>query len=219
MFRTRFALALISLTLVACYDDGSSALKEKAGIEGEAAAQKQLQAENENLARRAKEMEADLAKRHRFYQAAKGTYEGVLKTEQGQFNIRLTLIPSLPPYVTDRVRALDEIVTDLTNLHFNVQVVQWNPANSQSAVGCRIEKVSPDMANGEITATSESCSNLYMLQLSEDPNLGFSPGGRSMSLAAAVLEGKLGTVSHMVGRVQPTTNASVYEFSASRVTR
>jgi hypothetical protein len=210
---TQIGLVAI-LVLSGCNDRDISSVSERARLESES----QVQAENSSRIKRAAEMEEDLVTRQRFYQAVRGVYEGTVQTETGEFQIRLTLIPSLPPYPTRRARTLEEVASDLSNLHFNIQVVQWNPANRLSSVGCRIENVHPDLRNGQIEVASEGCPNVYFLKLSEggvkDP-----VKGDAGSIASAVLDGKLDAVPRITGTIQPTTNASVYEFSAVKVQR
>jgi hypothetical protein len=200
------------LLLAGCQERDLDGVSTKAGLE----AQQQIAADNANRTQKAKGMESDLETRHRFYQATRGVYEGVFQTESGEFNIRLTLVPSLPPFDSDRVRTLEEIASDLSNLHFNVQVVQWNPASKLSAVGCRIENVHPDLRNGQIEIAAESCPNFYLLKLS-DGALRDPYAGKSGDLSRQILGGGVKSVERIVGRIQPTTNASTYEFSAVRV--
>lgn len=199
-------------------------LIEKARAEGKAQAEAELTAQNANLVQKATEMEEDLAVRHRFYQAAQGTYEGVLGTEQGKFRIKITLVPSLPPYIVNRTRQLDEISSDLNSLYFNAQVVQWNTANKLSAVGCRIEHVRPDIVNGTIAIASENCPNLYSLNIADEETTANEPSGMalrlepqaSVALASSIRSGRINRVSSLRGQVHPTTNATVYEFSATK---
>ncbi len=209
---------LLGMVLAGC-NQGVERLEEKAGIEGRASAEAQIKTENENLAKKANEMESDLATRHRFYQAVKGTYEGILDTEQGQFRIRLNLVPSLPPYQVGRTRALDEIVSDLNNLYFNAQVVQWNPANNLSAVGCRIENVRPDIRAGEIYISSENCPNFYSIRLADKDDASLIDTQLSGRLATDVIDGKLSSVGFVQGQVQPSTNAAIYSFVAKKVSQ
>jgi hypothetical protein len=163
---------------------GNERLEEKARIEGRASSEAGIQAENQNLAQRSAAMESDLAERHRFYQAVEGTYEGELQTEQGVFQIRLTMVPSLYPYHLGRVRQLEEVAADLNNLYFNAQVVQWNRANPLSAVGCRVTGVRPNLVDGEITIASESCPNLYSLRISDQVRGTDDDGPSSSEIAA-----------------------------------
>jgi len=195
-------LPLILMGLTACEAD-KQGIGEKAAIEGKASSEAGVRAENANLAAKAREMETDLSVRHRFYQAVRGTFEGDLESSQGTFRIRLTLVPSLNPYVTPRTRQLDEIVSDLNNLYFNAQVLQWNSANPLSAVGCRVSGIRPDLLNGEITIAAESCPNLYTLRIGE---------GNSPQIA----EGKLSSIDAISGEVHPSTNPLIYHFVARR---
>lgn len=200
--------------------DHMQQLMEKARAEGRAQAEAQLRAQNDNLMVRSQEMEQDLSTRHRFYQSVKGTYEGVLQTESGEYRVKLTLVPSLPPYTgSNRVRQLDEIVADLNNLYFSAQVIQWNSRNSLSAVGCRVEHIRPDIATGEISIASESCPNLYSIKISAVDLAESKSAPGSVTLASLIREGKATQVTSIQGEVHPTTNASVYTFSATRVLR
>jgi hypothetical protein len=194
---------------------GNDRLIEKARLEGKEAAEAGINSQNENLASRASTMEADLTRRHRFFQAVAGTYEGTMPTDSGAFNIRLTLVPSLPPTPTSRVRPIEEITHDLTNLYFNVQIVQWNPSTPLSAVGCRIESVRPDIVNGTIQIASVNCPNFYAFELSDAG----APESNARALAQGVTEGNLSNVSAVRGEVRPTSNATVFTFSAAKVSK
>lgn len=208
--------------------DAKDQLIEKARAEGKAAAQADVAEQNANLARRSEEMEADLRVRHRFFQAVRGVYEGTLKTEQGNFEVRISLIPSLPPYNVTRVRQLEEVSADLNSLYFNAQIVQWNSVDKLSAVGCRVEYVRPDMSNGEVNIASKDCPNVYFLRLAEvdaqgDESAQPAPAkvdaNHSSALSLSIREGRTNRVKKIHGSVQPTTNASVYELTATRVSR
>lgn len=192
--------------------DSLEQLKVKAFAEGKAAAQAEIAEQNANLARRAEEMEADLERRQRFYQAVSGSYEGSMQTERGAFNIRVSLVPTVSPVQHDRTRTLEEITSDLTTLSFNVQVLQWNPTTPLSAVGCRMEGVRPDLINGLIRIASASCPNFYSLKVSDET----SPYTKPEEVAAAVRDGRISTVPGLVGDVRPSTSASIYKFSAKK---
>lgn len=206
-------LAVLALT-VSC-GQGNKRLEEKATLESKS----QLNVENGNLAQKAEKMEKDLAKRHRFYQAIKGVYEGVINTDLGTFSIRITLTPTLAPLEVNRVRQLDEIASDLNTLSLNTQVVQWDPNNPKSAVGCRVSGIRPDVERGEIAIAAESCSNLYIIKLTEQESNG-TPSTNSQiaaRIAKQVLDGDLKEVSSVNGTIQPSTNASVFKFAAIKV--
>ena len=178
-------VVLAGLALTACQDQGNDRLSEKSRIEQEAS----IAAENANLSQRIGAMESDLTIRHEFYQRTKGVYEGTLATDDGEYRIRVTLAPSLAPVHSSRTRTAAELEYDLTNLNFNVQVVQWKGGMPSTAVGCRVQGVRPDIAAQEMTIASQDCPNLYRVSF------------RSQSLD---------------GFVQPTTNANIYPFQAER---
>ncbi len=198
---------------------------QRARAEGRAQAEAEINAGNANLSAKAQLMEADLATRHLFYQALKGTYEGALATERGEFKVRITLVPSLPPATYVRSRQLEEITSDLNNLFFHAQVLQWNPANRLSSVGCRVENIRPDINKGEIAIASSNCPNLYKLRIADpeaersvrteenptpkDPEV-------SNATATAIRDGKITELAEIRGEVHPTTNASIYTLSVKR---
>lgn len=240
-------LCLISISFagVGC-NQGDERLAEKARIEGKELAQAELQAQidnmgkkieiakaegraqaesevvvgNDNLAVKAALMEADLTSRQLFYRAIKGTYQGKLVTDRGDYSIRITLVPSLPATVHSRVRQLEEIASDLNNLFFHVQVLQWNPENPLSSVGCRIENIRPDLATGEIAIASANCPNLYKLSVVDSSlselNQRFNVSELSSATAQAIHDGKISKLNEIRGEVHPTTNASIYTLEVKR---
>lgn len=212
-----FWLGAVSL-LGGC-GQGDERLKERAGIEGEISAQKAIEVENLNRSARAKEMEDDLQRRHRFYQALKGIYEGQFTDETGgRWNIRFTFVPSLPPYKTDRVRAIEEIVADINNLYLNVQVVQWSSTQS-SAAGCKSENIRPDIERGEISIATSSCPVLYTLSLAIEGEQAapVDAGVRSTEVARRLLNGQQGSVAVIVGNGASVTHPEPFRFSVRRL--
>lgn len=211
---TLVGVALAAGSMVGCNSTKSDEkIKDIAGIQGEA----QANAGWEVLDARSRAMEADLETRQRFYQALEGTYEGALRLSQGDFKIRLTLSPSLPRYVpSDRVRTIEEVAADLNNLHLNVQIVQWNPLTHFGSVGCLVGNVRPDIIGGYVNVVSESCPNHYRFEIS-DAMMDRLDARAASSLASEITAGRLDSVPRLNGRVQPTTTANVYRFSAERV--
>lgn len=210
----RFAILTLLFVLASCGgDDGE--LKKKNRMESES----QLRAENENLAKKAESMESDLKRRHLFYQAIKGTYEGTIETKMGAFNIRLSFSPTLAPFETTRIRQLDEIASDLNLLALNVQIIQWNPNNENASVGCPGIAVRPDIEAGEITIPSSSeCRNLYLIKISDRASQDQTQDlDSSMDLARQILNGDIRDVDSISGTIQPSTTAAVYKFIAHKV--
>ncbi len=205
---TAVFLLMISAAFIGC-ESGEEEIRNQAALEGAAVAGEQIAAENENLARRAAEMEADLQSRQHFFQALSGTFEGDLATGQGVYRIRITLVSSLPPYRTPRTRLPEEIASDLNSLHLNAQVVQWNEANPLSAVGCRVTEIHPDLMGGEIVIASENCPNLYALRIAGE-------GLSSQEIATQITSERRDHVGALSGSIQPSTNAAIYHFTAVR---
>jgi hypothetical protein len=127
----------------------------------------------------------------------------------------MTLVPSLPPYMAKRVRQLDEVSYDLNNLYLNAQVIQWNPKNNLSAVGCRVEQIRPDIFFGEINIASENCPNLYLLKISRK-QVSVNDDVKSKVLAQDIRDGRLVQVDEIKGEVQPSTNSAIYELNVKR---
>ncbi|HAZ14664.1 MAG: hypothetical protein A2X86_06250 [Bdellovibrionales bacterium GWA2_49_15] len=217
----KVACIVLGLALIAgCNSEKSDEkIREVSNIQGQEAARNAIAAERDYVDSKARAAEADLEKRQRFYQALSGTYEGAILVNRSNFKIRLTLTPSLPRYVpSDRVRTWEEVTADLTNLYFNVQVVQWNPESSFSAVGCLVANVRPDIIKGKINIASEGCPNFYSFQISEEAASEVETNPRLAStLAEEIADGRLESVSQVRGKMQPTSNANIYTFSASRV--
>lgn len=168
------------------------------------------------LEKKARMMEQDLAARHRFYQAVAGTYEGTFKTDQGTFAFRITLIPSLAPFPVDRIRQLEEIAADLNGLHFNIQVLQWNPLNELGAVGCRVEEAKPNLYMGTISIVTEACPNLYMLGLTDLEHPTWD-AETSEAISAKILGGEMQAADALAGEIRLTNSPKVYKVFAKRV--
>lgn len=196
-------------------------IREYTDIQSQVETRNAVDAENGNRKKWSSEMEKDLQRRQRFYQSLAGIYEGAFKINGTDFNVRITMVPSIPPYVPgDRVRLPEEVASDLNNLYLNVQVVQWNPQNSIGSVGCLFENVRPDINRGKLSLSSEGCPSLYLLSVAEDADEGARGPTRSDAAtrtASRIIEGKLDRVPYVKARMQPTTNAAVYGFSTARV--
>jgi hypothetical protein len=177
----------------------------------------QVTAEKQYLEQKAKLMEDDLIKRQRFYQAVAGTYEGTVVVNNANFSIRMTIVPSLPRYVPDgRVRTPEEVAAELSNLYLNVQVVQWNPQDTRGSYGCLVQQVRPDIVRGRIDVVSSSCLNLYSIRPGRE-GASVSSVREAAAFALDLVDGRVESVSQINGKIQPTSNANVYTFTATRV--
>lgn len=205
-------------TIVGC--DDSEDLASSLKTQSEVSSQAEIEAINQNLRTRANEMEQDLARRHRFYQAIKGRYEGNLQTDFGEFNLRITLTPTLAPipYADIRnFRQLEEIIEDLNNLAFNITITQWSPATPMSAITCTVEKVRADIVSGRITIQSQGCSSQIFLYLSE---LGTGRAGRAntaQTIANDIAANTVDNINVLAGEVLPNSNSHVFNFEIEKV--
>lgn len=215
--KTIILITLLAITSACSRND--KRMKEKALVEGESTSQSQVRVENANLAAKAELMEKDLAKRHRFYQAIKGIYEGVINTSIGDFNIRITFTPSMAPMEYNRVRQLEEISSDLNNLTINAQILQWDSSNVVTAIGCRVSGIRPDLEKGTIAISTESCPNLYQVSVTERSYRGTSTENVSTAvrITREVLNGDTSDIDSIIGTVQPSTNAEIFKFVAQKV--
>lgn len=114
---------------------------------------------------RAKEMEKSLAALQDFYEDNSGVYEGSMTNGSDKFGVLITLAPSLPRYADSRVRTPAEIETDLVNLTFQAQILQWIPPAKESAVGCAVTGLRPNAKKGTLTIISSECPSVYQLAL------------------------------------------------------
>jgi hypothetical protein len=187
-----------------CRSKDLDVVSERAGLEAE----KQIEKEKASREKLAGEMEMDLSNRQRFFQAVRGVYEGEVEIDGAPFQLRVRLIPSIPPYRSSRVRQLDEIENELTNLHFSVEVKLWSGSDRRNAVGCHLDEVHPDLVSGRVDLVAQGC-----------PTLSFSlshPADSAMT-AAAIMDGKQDSVAKITGTIEPATTASISNFSAARV--
>lgn len=209
----------LALGLGAC-DQGDQRLKEKAAMEGEQAATKQIEAEKKFLEDRSRELEADLARRQLFYTAVSGTFEGVTEDGAGKtMKIRFKLGPSIPPYRAGRIRASEEIIHDLTNLYLKAHVVQWDDGGV--GLGCDYLSITPDLENGNIWLISSDCISSYSISLSNDHAMPQAKDSETLAreskdLADAVLAGKLVTVPNLRGFRQTISGGVLFAVTAQR---
>jgi hypothetical protein len=206
-------IVFLCLGLIACDKKSSTdGTKQRAEAEQEGA----NRAENDNLAKKAIQMEEELTRRHFFYSSLEGEYQGSLQFSGETYLVKFSFAKSLPPYTGSRVRQLSEIEKDINNLHFFIQVVQWHPADESTAVGCRVSEIRPNMDEGTLTIASPDCPNLYNIMLS-DGSKTKSQKGRAKSVAQRVKDLSLRSVPYIVGKVQPSSNANRFSFSAKKL--
>ncbi len=215
-------LIFASMFLMGCNQDPEK-LKEKADIEGEA----QSKGQQRNEGGRATKMEADLATRQNFYQALAGIYEGSLVGADANgspinLSVRLTFVPSLPPYKSDRIRTVDEVTSDLNNLFLTVQVVQWDPVDKDSIVfGCTYEHVRPDLTKGEINLAAGDCQSLFKINVFETDPTKPTPSQKDIDLISGkiskeVLNAERTLIPELVGIRQSVKTISTLALKVKK---
>ena len=210
-------LLLLPFLLVSCGKKDSKDLEEKT--------HRELVVANENLDRRATFVEADLSRKQLFYMALEGTYEGSFMAGEKEFKTRLTFIPSLPPYESNRVRTLEEVTADLNNLSFAIQSTHWNSKGTAVAAGCIFGQVKPDYDNGQVVAASENCANIYKINIYDSSNISNSDlpvktsevFEKSQVLAKKILTKELLKVDEIYVVIQPTLIAKTFVAILKRV--
>lgn len=201
--------------IVAC-DQKSTTENTKQRATAEEDARKKV--ENDNLAKKAEQMEKDLAERHYFYSAIEGEYQGTVKVNKDLYSIKLNFTRSIPPYTGDRTRQLSEIENDLNNLFFNIQVVQWHPSDVATAVGCRVSGMKPNMINGSLIVTSSDCPNLYSIYLAEDFERALKDQkNEAKQIAEKLKQHQIQLVPLLTGTIQPSSHASQYSFTVKKM--
>lgn len=214
----KFVFLLLATTmLLSCGKKDDKNLEEKA--------QRELQVENDNLDKRAALLEADLARKQLFYTALEGTYEGTFKAGEKEFKTRLTFVSSLPPYDSNRIRTLEEITADLSNLNFSVQSTHWNAAGTTVAAGCIFSQIRPDYDNGQVSASSENCPNVYKVNLynssntpvDELPNQTSVIVSESKIISKQIFNREIQKVEEVYIVIQPTLLAKTFTAVLKRV--
>ena len=216
--KTKIAFFLAATALWGgCAQQDVNKFKEKAQAEENA----KTEAGQDAVNAKAKAMEADLQRRHRFYQSLSGSYAGTFTHSSGmKFTTRLKLIPSLPPYVpTDRIRTLEEISADINNLYFNVQILHWSPGNSASATGCVFQEIRGNLEKGRVEAIRAECPNVYSVRII-DPEKSYQTREEleinSVLLAAKILNNEVNRVTLVKAIMQSSNNSDEYELELAR---
>ena len=211
------SMLLLSLIIISCGKPDSKNLEEKT--------QRELLVTNENLDKKAVALEAGLERKQLFFSALEGTYEGTFMAGDKEFKTRITFIPSLPPYTSNRIRTLEEVIADLNNLYFSVQATHWNSKGTAVAAGCIFSQVKPDYDNGQIVASSENCSNVYKVSLydSSDRSTGDLPMKtseifvNSQDISKNVLSKEVQKINEIHIVIQPTLLAKTFTTILKRV--
>ena len=213
-FKSLMGVLLISSSLLGCGSDNAR-LRERAQIEGEESAKMAVEAENANREKRVTEMEADLQRRQQVYHALKGTYQG---PDTKGYESRFVLTPSLPFYKPNRVRTVEEVTNDLTNLFITVEVSFWDPADSLNRYSCHFQTVRPDLETGRMYLSVDGCPfsfAVFMGDVNLDSN-SEEPASSSSQVVKSVLAGINTKISKIHIEERGRNTSDVIQFSLDR---
>ncbi len=212
-----FLLLFMMLSFVGC-SDGEEGLKEQTVIQS----QEEINAQNQNIEEWAQKLQGDLDKRRAFISAVEGEFEGTFSVKESPYMIRVLISPTIPDYDVDRSRTLAELEYELQNLNLNIQIMQWNPDNQLSAVGCVLQDIKPDLKKGILNLISEGCSNTFQIFLSEeqgdeDEIEEQDISIQSRNMADHIRNGTVDYVQDFKGKLRSSSNAMIYSFSLTRI--
>ena len=144
---TTISYLVLTMMILACAKpQGNERLQEKAEIEASGS--------QNAIDKKAKGMEQGLLRQQRFFQGMAGTYEGKFKTASSSFHVTVIITPSIAVYQGERIRNIDEITYDLTNLTFNIEdrVAAIEPGKNDIMIGSSFSKIKPLVDAGYIYA-------------------------------------------------------------------
>ncbi|MBN8555449.1 MAG: hypothetical protein J0L93_08395 [Deltaproteobacteria bacterium] len=213
-FKNLAGVLFVATIIWGCGSDNNR-LRERAQIEGEESAKMAVEAENTNREKRVSEMESDLQRRQQVYHALKGTYQG---PDNKGYESRFVLTPSLPFYKPNRVRTVEEVTNDLTNLFITIEVSFWDPTDSLNRYSCHFQTVRPDLETGRMYLSTEGCPfsfAVFMGDLNVDPN-NETPASSSSQVVKSVLAGVNTKISQIHIEERSRNTPDVIQFSLDR---
>lgn len=205
-------ILVFAANLSGCGSDNGR-LRERAQIEGEESAKKAVAAENSNRELRVSEMESDLQRRQLVYHAVKGVYQG---SDEKGYESRFVLTPSLPFYKPSRVRTVEEVTNDITNLFITVEVSFWDPKDSFNRYSCQFQAVRPDLETGRMFLSAESCPFSYTIFMGEDLKPQNEPTQESSKIVKSVLAGVTNKIDQIRIEERSRNTTDTIQFRLTR---
>lgn len=206
-------LVLSSLMLAACAQpQGDDRLKEKAAIEAGADQAKTDQ--------KVVEMEARLTRQQRFFHGISGTFAGKMKIDSSVFNVTFSIVPTIPIYDGTRIRTIEEVTYDLTNLALNIDssISKKMGDGSDLTMGCVFTDMRPKIDSGFVLATTSACAQSWTLSVSNPERLPPGKVGESSeNIARKVLDGQLEQIDAIDVQMRAIHKSSVTSFKVFRV--
>lgn len=209
----KLGLALATLTLVACAQpQGNDRWKEKADIEAGADQAKTDQ--------KVQEMETRLARQQRFFHAMSGTFTGKMQIDTSVFDVTFSIVPTIPIYDGSRIRTIEEVTYDLTNLALNIDssISKKMGDGSDFTMGCVFTDQKPKLDSGFVLATSSNCAQSWTLSVSDGGRLPPGRVGESReNITRKVLDGQLDRIDALDIQMRAVHKSSVTSFRVHRV--
>lgn len=213
-----FKIAIACLASAAIFgcaqQQGDDRLKEKADIDAKGT--------QDATDKRAKELEARLSRQQRFYQATAGVFNGRMKFDSGHvYDVRLQLTPTIQRYDGQRVRTIEEITYDLTNLGLNIEASMSTKLENGKpfSSGCTFSNVKPKVDEGFILASSENCSVTFTISLGDKAGATNKNGKlkeTSESVSKKVLDGEIDVMYRLNVELRSVHRAGTQKFEVLR---
>jgi hypothetical protein len=153
--------------LASCGNDDKR-LEEVSGIQGQEAAERQIEEQNRNQAVKANEMEQELKLRKVYYNALIGDYEGETEIQGVKSIFTLSVQQNNVPAPSNRVRTLEEIANDLNQLSLSILIKHGAVGSEAVPTNCKIIGVKPDINKGMLSLASQECPNFYQIFISRE---------------------------------------------------
>jgi hypothetical protein len=220
----------MSLLIISCQQPSESEQNDKRKNQANLEAEEQAKAGQDQQNAQSLKLEADLKRRYRFYSALSAEYTGQIKIKDKDnkdidIAVSLSSQPTIPLYIGDRIRTIEEVQADLQNLGFQSNFKFWNIKNPGTATGCLFSNAKAFHENGVVSFQSSSeCPNVF--QLSILPHVLSSKeiaeikqsllDAEASALAQRILSGEIQTVPSAFVRMQMTQNGEVRSFQLKK---
>lgn len=219
-----FILSLLSFVIASCQQPSQSEQDARRKDQANLEAEEQAKAEQKKLNEQSLKLERDLQRRYRFYAAVSYEYTGQIKINGTTYGISHTSQPTIPLYIGDRIRTVEEVQADLNNLGLDSSIRFWDIKKPQAATGCQFSNIKAFYENGAYKLQSEACGNIFNIFISGkilDPkDLGQMASGtvegNAVSIAQAILSGQTNTVESVIVQMQSTVSGTTQTFQLQR---
>jgi hypothetical protein len=220
-----FILCLISFVVASCQQPSQSEQDAKRQEQANIDAEAQAKAEQQKLNEQSVKLEKDLQRRYRFYSAVSAEYQGQIKINGTDYGISHKSQPTIPLYVGDRIRTVEEVQADINNLGLDSAIRFWNIKKPQAATGCQFLNIKAFYENGAYKLQSEACGNIFNIfvggKMIAPKDLGAIASadieGSAVRLAQSILVGQVSEVESVIVQMQSTVSGTTQTFQLQRI--